>query len=299
MAPPLELGEIRDVITAQFPEFAGLEVTRYGAGWDHYLFGVGDEWIVRFPQRDECVEPLRREIAVLSVVSEALGSRAPRFERVGAPGRASPYPFVAYRRLVGIGADQVRSENRSALARDVGLVLEELHRIDPRGLPDPSVVSRRSSWGSLRSTLVARAELARPLIPDELREVVEPYLAGQVREPPEDGPHRFIHGDVCPDHVIVDPLTDRLVGLIDFTDTAVDEIVLDFVGLIGIGGYGFINEAAQHYGLGRGPSFEYKLQWLARTLSLLWLVEAVLDEPRDVPKHVGWVASAFASWPSR
>ena len=297
--PPLELAEVRDVITAQFPEFAGLAVTHYGAGWDHYLFGVGNEWIVRFPQREECVAPLRREITVMSVVSAALGSRAPRFERVGEPRGASRFPFVAYRRLVGVGADQVRSENRSSLAREVGLAFDELHRIDSRGLPEPCVVSRGSSWGSLRSTLVARAQWARPLIPDELREVVEPYLAGRVREPLEDGPQRFIHGDVCPDHVIVDPLTDRLVGLIDFTEASVADVVLDFVGLIGIGGYGFIDEVAQHYGLDRGPSFESKVQWLARTLSLLWLVEAVLDDPRDVAKHVGWVTSAFAPWSPR
>jgi len=103
--------------------------------------------------------------------------------------------------------------------------------------------------GELRTELAAVAGVVRPLLgPDLLREA-EPYLAGQISEPPEDGPLRFIHYDVCPDHLIVDADTGRLNGLIDFTDAMVGDPVHDFVGLIGLGGYRFINRVAAGYDL--------------------------------------------------
>jgi hypothetical protein len=34
-------------------------------------------------------------------------------------------------------------------------------------------------------------------------------------EPAQDGPRRFIHNVICPDHVLVDRQTGRLSGLVD------------------------------------------------------------------------------------
>lgn len=181
---------------------AGLEIRALGGGWDHELFLVGDEWILRFPRRAERVPWLRREIEIMGVVGEALGAKL----------------------------------------------------------------------------LVA----------------AEPYLAGRVPEPEQDGPRRFIHNDICPDHLITDPRTGRLTGLIDFTDAMVGETVLDFAGLIGIGGYGFIAQVAGGYDLDLGRGFQAKLEWLCRTLTLTWLAEAAAETPEHIAKLLTWAERAFS-----
>ena len=135
--------------------------------------------------------------------------------------------------------------------------------------------------------------MARPLLPPALLVLAEPYLAGQVPEPIQDGPRRFIHNDICPHHLIVDPGTGRLVGLIDFTDALIGDVVLDFVGLIGIGGYPFIRQVVENYDLVLGERFEVELVWLARTLTLKWLAEAAPNDSGDIPKHLSWVKYAF------
>jgi len=150
-------------------------------------------------------------------------------------------------------------------------------------------------WGELRTELTAVADRVRPLLGPALRSRAEPYLAGRVAEPPQDGPRRFIHNDICPDHLIVDPGTGRLVGLIDFTDAMTGEPVLDFVGLIGVGGYRFINQVTDRYDLPLGDGFGAKLEWLSRVLTLTWLADAAADEPADVAKHLPWVSRAFAA----
>lgn len=284
---------VSELVAAQFPDLADFEISRFGAGWDHWLFSVGNEWVVRFPKRAECVAWLIREIEVISIAAETLGSSIACFERIGEPTEMFPYPFVAYRRLPGVGADETGADELGGLAEDLGQLLGNLHRIDPCRIPPTPAGWERASWRDLRTDLVAVADVVQPLLSTEMLARAEPYLAGRVPEPTQDGPLRFIHNDICPDHLIVDPLTGRLVGLIDFTDAMVGEVVLDFVGLIGIGGYRFINQVADHYELPLGEGFDAKLKWLTRTLTLRWLAKAATDDPVDIPKHLSWVAHAF------
>jgi len=68
--------------------------------------------------------------------------------------------------------------------------------------------------------------------------------------------------------------------------------VLDFTGLIGLGGYGFINEVAASYRLPLGSGFDARLRWLATVLTLTWLAAAASD-PASIGKHLSWVAQAF------
>ena len=281
-------------MAAQFPDLAGQTVARYGAGWDNQLFCVGGEWVFRFPQRAERVPWLAREIEIMAIAAETLAPAIPVFERIGTPTDAFPCPFVGYRPVPGVGADRGDVPGQAGLAGDIGALLSRLHRIDPSRVPPTPDGWEREPWGELRADLTAVAGLARPLLEPGLLAEAEPYLAGQVREPPRDGPRRFIHNDICPDHVIVDPDTGRLNGLIDFADAMTGDPVLDFVGLIGIGGYRFIGRAAARYDLPLGDSFGARLEWLSRVLTLTWLADAAAHDAPSIGKHVSWVTRAFS-----
>ena len=284
------------MVAAQFPDLAGLPVTRFGGGWDNELFCVGGEWIFRFPRRAERVPWLAREIQIMALVAETPDAQRaviPVFERIGEPGPAFPYPFVGYRRVPGVGADLVCARDPAGLAADIGGLLSALHRVDPSRVPPTPDDWEHELWGELRAELAAVADVVRPLLGADLLPEVERYLAGQVPEPPQDGPRRFIHNDICPDHLIADASTGRLNALIDFTDAMVGDPVVDFVGLIGLGGYPFIHRVAAAYDLPLGDGFGAKLGWLSRVLSLTWLADAVADDPDSVGKHLSWVRSAF------
>ena len=195
--------------------------------------------------------------------------------------------------MAGVGADESGLTDLAALAKDIGRLLSELHRIDARQIPATPDGWEKEPWSDLRAELTAQADVIKPLLTPDLLAKAEPYLAGEVTEPPQDGPRRFIHNDICPDHLLVDPATGRLSGLIDFTDAMVGEVVLDFVGLIGIAGYEFIDLVAASYELPLGDSFQAKLGWLARTLTLGWLADAAGHDPAAIPKHLSWLACAF------
>ena len=296
MRVTLDVGVVERLIGTQFPELAGPEIRRFGAGWDNELFSVGPEWILRFPRRAERVPWLVREIEIMRAVSQALGSLVPRFELIGEPSVVFPWPFVGYRRLAGVGADQNAALDLAGLAGDVAGMLGRLHRIDAALIPPTPAGWEWEPWGQLRAELMAVAGVVRPLLEPGVLALAEPYLAGRVVEPERDGPRRFIHNDICPDHIITSTQTGRLAGVIDFTDVMAGEPVLDFVGLIGIGGYEFIGRVMDGYDLGLETGFDRKLEWLARTLTLRWLAEAAgaADAAEaDVRKLRSWVDQAF------
>ncbi len=166
--------------------------------------------------------------------------------------------------------------------------------MDTGQVPPTPGCSAAEPLGERWKELAEVAPAARALLGPQLRELAEPYLSGLVAVPESVGTLRFIHHDICPDHLIVDPATGRLAGLIDFTDALVGDPVLDFVGLIGVGGYDFIERVVAAYDLGLGEAFWEKLRWLARMLTLLWLGEAASVDPAwALSTGLTWVARAF------
>jgi aminoglycoside phosphotransferase (APT) family kinase protein len=208
---PLDEQMVSQLVATQFPELRGQPVRRLGAGWDSELYGVGGEWILRFPRRADRVAWLAREITIMGLVSEKLAPRVPVFELMGQPSEAFPYPFAGYRRLAGVGADQIPAAARTRLATDIGAAVQRAAPDRPRpGAADPGRLGARTVADAARWPGRGRGT-CRPLLTPALRAQAEPYLAGQVPEPPG-GPRRFIHNDICADHLLADPGTGRSPG---------------------------------------------------------------------------------------
>ena len=237
---------------------------------------------------------LRREIAIMPVVAGALGPAVPRIEYIGGPSERFPYPFTGYRKIRGTGADQVPRADAGRLAADLGQLLSRLHRIDPASIPPTPEDWENEPGAEITADLVAVAGAVAPLLSAGLRARAEPYLAGAVPWPPAGHPRRFVHNDICPDHVLVDRRSGRLAGLIDWTDAMVGDPVADFAGLIGLRGFPFIHQVAARYELPLGDTFAARLQWRVRTLTLTWLAEAASDNPAAIAKLLSWASLAFA-----
>jgi aminoglycoside phosphotransferase (APT) family kinase protein len=296
-----DTGRVAQLIAAKLPALRGLDVIRLGEGWDHAVFAAGDQWIVRFPKRARRVPWLEREVLVLAAVAHSVSTGVPRLEHFVAPSAECPFPFAAYRRIPGVGADRGGVSDPLGLAADVGRMLDALHRVDPDLVPPTPAGWERLTLDDERLELVAEiagvAETAgvTALLGGELADRAEEYLTGVVPPPARDAAPRFVHNDICPDHLIIDPARGRLNGVIDFSDAMVGDPVVDFVGLVGLGGRSWVDQALAHYRLPLGQGFAETWEWLARTLTLRWLSEAIAEDPAQIPKHVRWVENAFAT----
>jgi aminoglycoside 2''-phosphotransferase len=284
-----------EIVRDQFPDIDVSAVGRIGEGWDNEVYAIG-EWIFRFPRHAEVVPWLEREIELMSIVERALSGLVPHFEKFGTRSERFPYPFVGYRRLQGLAVDDANGTDVEPLAVDIADAFSRLHSIDTGGVPPTPAGWENETWEDWRSYDEEDIDDILEILPETLVPDAEPFLRGKVPPPPFDGPRRFVHNDICADHVLVDPRTGNLTGLLDFGDAMVGDSAGDFVGLITIGGYAFIDRTLGHYRLPIDETFRERIRWAARNQSLHWLSE-VLDEGNALNEHLLWVERAFAVTP--
>jgi aminoglycoside phosphotransferase (APT) family kinase protein len=289
----LATGLVASIVSGQFPELDTSDVRLVGSGWDNEVYLIDNEWAVRFPRRSESVPWLEREIKIMSLVEATAPGQVPHFERVGQPSEQFPHPFVAYRWLPGVAANRVERLDLASLAADLGGVLTRIHQIDTTGLPPTLAGWEEEPWSTNADKLKAVADVLERRLRPDLVHLAGPYLRERMPAPPNRGPRRFVHNDICADHVLIDPRTGRLSGLIDFADAMAGDPVLDFVGLITVGDRPFVAEVLRHYSLPLGETFQVKFDWLARVLTLRWLADALTDDPGDVDQQLTWVERAF------
>jgi aminoglycoside phosphotransferase (APT) family kinase protein len=196
----------RALIGAQFPELALERVEPVAAGWDYTVFRVDDRWAFRFPRREVVLEPMARELDVLSRLEVPFAVPVPVYR--GRPEDGYPWPFFGASWLEGTEATE--AQDRSALAVPLARALRALH-----GAP---------GFDELPVDVSARADMTVrvPRTREQLGGLwwapprsVEELLDRAERLPPAGG-EALCHGDLHFRQVIVDG--GSLVGFVDWVD---------------------------------------------------------------------------------
>lgn len=294
--------DLKATLAAQFPRVDSGGLRPLGSGWEFDAWETPDGWVFRFPRRREAPGQLRRERRFLDLVRPVLAPEVAVPEPVlwGEPGPRFPWLFAGYRKIAGRSADHPRLTPHPHLPRQMGRALARLHAIDPVDARAAGVAEDRE--GVAEWILEVREEAAglRGLAP-EVHEAVGWLRESEALTAPYDGPLRLVHNDLRPDHVLLDPETGSLRGILDWTDTALGDPTLDFVFLVTWGGWATAEavlaayeEVAAHK---VDDAFRPRLDAMARTMSLHWLHEAK-ERGMGLEKHLGWVRNAFRTTPA-
>lgn len=198
----------------------------------HMYDGGAFQWVVmaghrvyRFPRSDEGLEALTVEARFLQRFAKLSPVAVPVPEIHDDPIPHTVYDVVPGRPLwreeLGRWDDEARREAADALAGFLnvlhGFPVEEARATGVREeLPDAP-----GNWLDTRRSVLERLD-------PEARRIVEPLYA-RIGERWEAAPRRcVVHNDLTDAHIIVDLLTGRLTGVIDFGDVAVGDPALDF-----------------------------------------------------------------------
>lgn len=294
---PLTLRTARSVVRAAFPEAAAASLEWVGSGWEFDAYRTSDDWLFRFPRRADVVSLFEREGPILELARSVLppSVSVPRVTVVRHAVPEFPYPIAAHPYIPGARADDVSDALRPALAESIGEALAAIHSV-------PEAAARAAGLVELDRDEPGRVEWltwgsagVRALNDRDgtLNEAVE-WLS-QVDDPLRrlEAPLRMIHHDVSPEHLLVDPETGRLVGILDWTDAILGDPARDFAALVPFAGWGFVEDVLGHYPLETDEGLRDRLGFMVRLLPLMWLGHAYVRE-EEVGPLVAWVKNCFA-----
>ncbi len=215
--------EVRDVVAACMPHYLIESVALAGEGLDSVAYEVNGELIVRFSREPDPAR-LDREIRLLAAVAAVAPLPVP--EPLFAVAELG---CMAYAKLPGTPLLDLPELYRSGRGTTIAATLREflavLHAAPVArmaGLVDvdyhPLSQWRREAAG-VYSTVAGR-------IPPVYRRRIEAFLAAA----PPDGAYVpvFSHNDLGIEHVLVDPATGAVTGIIDWSDAAITDPAHDF-----------------------------------------------------------------------
>lgn len=253
---PLDDAIALAALREQFPAQRFRQATLLGSGWATDAYLVDERLVARFPRNAELAAWLDRDEALLRYVAASVGSTmaVPTVLLRGHPGEHFPHGFLACALVPGIGADRLEAPLDDRLMEDLGAALTHIHSA-------PLAGAKALGLG---------------------QEAWDDY----------DGSLRFIHGDFSPDNLMVDPLTGRLAGVIDWGNAAIGDPALDFVPLVLWRGWAFARGVMSAYGLEGGHDFEGRIRFHAEVQALQWLTDTI-KRRADPEFHLAWLRNAF------
>ncbi|TNY35485.1 phosphotransferase family protein [Thermomonospora catenispora] len=220
-------GDVRRLLAAHLPGRRAGSVSPLGEGEDHVAYEVDGELIVRFGKGSGAEGPARgaeEEARLLRAVAglSPLPVPEPCFT-------AAQEDCLAYRRLPGVPLIDLspweRPGRNGRIGAVLGALLRALHAARPETVAGLVGTDEqpRDLW--LREAAEARAAVG-DRVPGPHRAAVAEFLGAPpptVRRAPV-----FSHNDLGIEHVLVDPATEAVTGIIDWSDAAFTDPGYDF-----------------------------------------------------------------------
>lgn len=240
------------VIAAQFPRLVPVRATFLGAGYDSSAFEVNDEWVFRFPERADVERQLLIEARILPVLAERSPVPLPAFRFHGQPSSQFPYHFVGYPKLQGVPAIQLDPEAVPfpQLAPVLARFLSWLHSFPVTEAARLGVEEHDidSLIDEVRADALGDFELVGRVAPEAPLEEWHEYLrTGLDRVAPSRSTPALVHTDLAAEHILLDPATQTVTGIIDWSDIAIGNRAVDFAGLFNWGGERFVDAVLSTY----------------------------------------------------
>jgi aminoglycoside phosphotransferase (APT) family kinase protein len=222
--------DVRSAVIAHMHDYQVDSVVQLGEGLDNIAYVVNNELIVRFSKESDPEQRavrVRREAVVLAAVAgvSPLPVPTPRFTVV-------EQGCLAYFKVPGLPLSELPRQPRLAhavpIAATLGEFLSTLHALPVARMADlvDTDDDEPAEWQRDAAELYLKVAEQVPL---RHRRAVEAFLDAS---PPQDGyAVVFSHNDLGIEHVLVDPGTWTVTGVIDWSEAAIDDPAYDF-GLI-------------------------------------------------------------------
>ena len=283
-----DVNVFREIIQRLFPDIKDEQIQVFADGWDHVVFVIDGHKAVRFPRRSDYAKKLPVEVAFLNHFDSQSPISVPQLT-LHTDGQTEP-SYVTYDFIPGIQfkksvSDTFSKQELRQIARQIGSFLDKLHSLSIRKAKDLGVkqVDSLETWKNKF---------------EKIRQTVFPYISKDEQNwsisifenffktvQTDPTPLTVIHSDIMPEHIIVNPKTHTLSGIIDFGDIEIGDPAYDFAFLAKYG-KDFLNWAYETYNHPKDPAFEIRRQFYLDRLALTNLEHSIEQNDKAiVEKH--------------
>ena len=208
---------------------SALPLRRIGTGFKSVVLGSPAGLVFRVAQNEKAQKGHSRECYLLSRLKSLLPVEVPEVLGYREASEDFPYGVMMQRKIEGqtLGSILKRSPRIEPVAAMTGELILAIQSIRPNDLPGlPSAETHRpeETWS------YAYSFLKETLTPRELC-MAENWWEQYGRDLEKGcADHRFYHGDLWHEHIILDPADDtRIAGVIDWEYAGFGDPMLDFV----------------------------------------------------------------------
>lgn len=267
----------RKIIDELYPNISTDRIQIFDDGWDYVVFAIDGRKAVRFPRRPDYAEKLPVEVAFLNHFSSQSPVSVPRLTLH--TDKQTSLPYVTYDFIPGVQFKKSVSRNfskveLSAVAKQLGEFLTAMHSF-PVETAKQLGIQQIDSFESWEKRLTKIKKEVFPHISEYEQKwtvtLFKNFLEIIAKTPVKP---LVTHSDIMPEHIIVDPETHTLSGIIDFGDILIADPAYDFTFLAGYG-KDFLNECYRNYGLPRDEMFEKRRQFYEDRLALTNLEHSI------------------------
>ncbi len=200
-----------------FPELQPRDVRYFAEGYDFRMFEVDGTWLFRFPKRQQEIERLAREVALMDVLNDRLPVLVPHFAW-RAPGLAG------YRRLDGL--PMVGQPTTAAFGATLAEFVSALQAVDVEGLALPGEFDHGGTE-KLLADVRAGLDAAEPEMDKALHARCAALL--DMDAPAAfSGSAQLVHNDIYPAHLLLGA-DGGIAAVLDWGDATMGDPVADLV----------------------------------------------------------------------
>lgn len=251
------------IIRKSFPHVERENIKLFSDGWDHDVLLVNGETAFRFPRRKDCADKLPVEVDLLNAFYPYSPVTIPQLDLHS--DSELEFPFVTYRFIKGKRfsrevASLFSDREKITIAAQLGDFLSKLHTFPLNKLKSKKI-DKDFIVDEWSARLIGIRKDIFPLITDTEKEWTEKLILNFLNTVRK-SEIRFcvIHADIAPEHIIINPKTHQLAGVIDFGDVEIGDPAYDF-GFLGRYGQEFLNTVYNTYQLPRDEYFDARRQF--------------------------------------
>lgn len=214
---------VERLVADQLPHLADRPVRTIPAtGTMNAIYRLGDDLCVRLPRLKDSADRGDRELYWLPRLARHLTLPIPEPVATGAPGPGYPFRWAVYRWIDGTTRAEYPTGDETQLAAGLAAFVLELRAIDTTAAPRAGRRPLAQLDAATREAIAASGdEIDRP--------AATAAWDRALAAPAWDGERAWIHNDLLPTNLLVEPRTGRLCAVIDFGGAGAGDPAADLV----------------------------------------------------------------------